>query len=79
MNRNTIRILASVTIGLVLVLMMLQISERRGSNQTGRLLLPDLEAVANDVNSVEIYRPDGGDSVTIRRKDEKWIVSAHAS
>jgi hypothetical protein len=77
MNRNTIRILASVTIGLVLVLMMLQISERRGSNQTGRLLLPDLEAVANDVNSVEIYRPDGGDSVTIRRKDEKWIVSAH--
>ena len=73
MNQKTIRILVAITIGLVLLLLAMQIGER--GSQTGRLLLPDFEAVANNVDRVVIYTPVETESVTIQRKDDGWGVT----
>ncbi|UCD68125.1 MAG: DUF4340 domain-containing protein [Betaproteobacteria bacterium] len=78
MTRRTTHVLAAVTLALVLLLVALKVGERgEDLSPSGRLLLPEFEAVANDAYSVVIYSPNNEAGVAIQRKENKWVVNSH--
>lgn len=74
MTAKTLRIIAAIAIGLILLLFVLQGVDDDGRRDTGGKLLPDFAAVANEAREIRIVGPDDPDGVTLRRDDERWVV-----
>lgn len=76
MSTKSVRILAAIVVGLVLLLFVLRSTDDTGPIGTDRLLLPDLAATADDLERIRIERGEDADAITIRRGDSGWTVAS---
>lgn len=74
MTARSLRIIAAVTVGLVLLLVVLQSVDDSDTRPTGGKLLPAFAGVANDVHEVRIVGPDEPDGVTLQQVGDRWVV-----
>ena len=75
MTRRTLHGLVAIVAGLVLLLVVLENSDRNVPDDTGQVLLPGFSDVANDAERVEVSTPAGENDVTLRRARDRWVVS----
>jgi len=75
MTRRTLHGLIAVVAGLVLLLVVLENSDRDIPDDVGKTLLPGFSDVANDATRVKVLTPGGDDDVTLRRIEDRWVVS----
>lgn len=74
MTRKTIHTLTAIVIGLLLLLLVLRGNDIDDKALVGQRLLPDFEAVANDITEVQLLYSAGVESITIRRKNDTWVI-----
>jgi hypothetical protein len=72
MNAATLKWLAIVTIGLLLLMVLVDQTDRSDTVSSGEYLFPDLKAHINDVNEV-IVTADAG-AISIVRDGDRWQV-----
>jgi len=75
MNSNTLRLLGFVVAILVLTLVILQSGKDKESPASGALLVPELKAVANDVDRLTITRY-GQQPIAIEKQSGEWRVAS---
>lgn len=75
MSSSTLRNLAIVVAVLVAVLVVMQLANGPAEDTTGELLLPDLKARINDIDSLVIERSDQS-TVSIAARDDRWVVAS---
>ncbi|MDH4047526.1 MAG: DUF4340 domain-containing protein [Gammaproteobacteria bacterium] len=73
MNSTTLKWLAVATGGLVLLLLVVNISERSDTVSGGEILLPGLKDRINDISEISITGA-GQETVTVVREGERWSV-----
>jgi hypothetical protein len=73
MNKNTLRLLLFVVVVLVAALWLIESGGDSDLPEAGTPLLPDLRAVANDIDAVTVQRA-GQPPLTIQRSAGGWIV-----
>ena len=76
MTRKTVHALIAIIVGLVLLLFVMQRVDREEIVVSRDTLLPDLQAVADDLTKIRVARPGGDEGVTLHRKDGQWVVGA---
>ena len=75
MNKSNLRILAAVSIALVLILFALQLNHE-DSSTNGRLLLPELKSHVNDIDSLTVTRAGDDGAIKIVKQDENWVIAS---
>lgn len=75
MTSKTVQILAATIVGLILLLLVTRSDDDSDAIVSGGRLLPDFEAVANDVTAVSISRSDESGNLQIRRDNDSWVVT----
>jgi len=75
MNRNTLRLLGFAVALLLIALWLVESGDEHALPESGTVLLPDMKAVANDVDRVTISRA-GEEPVVLVRESGKWQVPA---
>lgn len=73
MSRRSFQVLAAVAAGLLLLLLLVERGGREADEAIGRVLLPDLEAELENLESVTIEAA-GEEAVIIRRNGDAWVV-----
>lgn len=73
MTRNTIIILAGIVVALAL---MLYIFQGAGDRPEHGLLVDDLAAQANSIDSVTILPPDTDNGISLRKDGDAWVVGS---
>lgn len=75
MNRNSLRILATISLALILILFALQLDDNESST-SGDLLLPQLKAQINDIGSVTLTRSGEDGATVIARRNDTWVIAS---
>jgi hypothetical protein len=73
MNQGTLRLLLFVVVVLVAALWLIESGGDSDLPEAGTPLMPDLRAVANEIDEVSVQRA-GQPPLTIRRSDGRWVV-----
>jgi hypothetical protein len=76
MTRKTIHALVAIIVGLALLLMVLRSDDLDDTMLSGKALLPNLKAVANDVTEIRLRRPAEDEAVTLLKRNGKWVVGS---
>ena len=76
MTRRSVQVLAAAVVGLLLLFVVTQRSDRFETLPADVLLLPDFRSNANAVRRVEIRRPGDEPADAIVQTDGEWSVSA---
>ncbi len=74
MNKNRLLMLLGLTVLGVFLVAVLRDQPSERAEGAGQALLPNLAAVVNDLDAIDIVAPGGQTSVTLRRDDERWRV-----
>jgi hypothetical protein len=75
MNKNNLKILAAMSVALVLILAALQFS-KDDSASSGSLLFPQLKSEINDITSLTITRAGDENATVIRKESDNWIIAS---
>ncbi len=75
MNKRSFKILATVSIALMLILFALQLDDDDLST-SGDLLIPELKSAINDINSVIVTRPGDDSTTIIEKREDKWVIAS---
>ncbi len=75
MNKGSLKILATVSIALVLILFALQLDENDTST-SGDLLFPELKSNINDIDSVTVTRPGEDGTTVIEKREDSWVIAS---
>lgn len=74
MNKSTPKILAIAVVLLVAILFAVDLSGNRNSGSGGDVLYPELKSRINDVREIGVTRAGEGNSLTIAREENGWVV-----
>lgn len=76
MTKKTIHALVAIIFGLALLLLVLRSDDLDDTMRSGKPLLPDLKAVANDITEIRLTRPAEDEAVTLLKRNGKWVVGS---
>ena len=75
MNKNNLKILAAMSVALILILAGLQFSKDDPAS-SGSLLFPQLKSEINDITSLTITRAGDEKATVIRKSSDNWIMAS---
>lgn len=75
MNKHSLRILAIVSLALVLILFALQLGNN-DSSTSGELLFPQLKSEINDIDSLTVTRSGDDGATVIAKRDDAWVIAS---
>ena len=75
MNKHSFKILAIVSLALVLILFAMQLGNNESST-SGELLLPQLKSQINDIESLTVTRSGEDGATVIAKRDDTWVIAS---
>jgi hypothetical protein len=76
MSRKTIQVLAATIVVLIVLLYAIRSNDGSDAGSATRLLIPDLESVANTATDIRISGASGDPDVQIHRDGDTWLIGA---
>lgn len=75
MSKSNLKVLATITLALVLILFAMQLDDN-DSSVNGRLLFPELRSEINSISSVTVTRAGDDGATVISRQVNNWVIAS---